>query len=97
MCESPAETSVTGVFSEASTCNGVFSNPGLPRAPSSLQPHVKTIPLLERATVCIPPQTTFMIDLAGNPGPMSKIAGFYGFLISNGASSPRPIYKKRFN
>jgi hypothetical protein len=31
------------------------------------------------------------IDLAGIIFPMSKIEGFLGFLISGGASSPRPI------
>jgi hypothetical protein len=32
-----------------------------------------------------------MIDLAGKIEPISKIAGFLGFLISNGASSPKPL------
>ena len=75
----------------ASTRIGVFSAPGLPRAPSSLQPHVYTFPLLARATVCIPPQQIVTIDLAGITFPMSKIEGFLGFLISEGWSSPSPI------
>ena len=36
-----------------------------------------------------------MIDRAGKIEPISKIEGFLGFLISNGASSPRPIVIKR--
>lgn len=79
-----------GSFKE-STRIGVFSAPDLPRAPSSLQPQVYTLPLLARATECIPPQTMVTIDLAGITLPMSKIEGFLGFLISEGASSPRPI------
>jgi len=74
------------------TRKGVFSAPGLPKAPSSLQPHVHIEPLLARATVCIPPQTILIIDLDAIMLPISKIEGFLGFLISNGASSPRPIY-----
>jgi len=80
-----------GSFKAPSTRIGVFSAPGLPRAPSSLQPQVYTAPLLARATVCIPPQIMFTIDLAGITFPMSNKEGFLGFLISAGASSPRPI------
>ena len=82
MWESPAEMSVTGTLSFEWTLNGVFSAPGLPSAPSSLQPHVQTDPLEARATVCIPPHVIFIIDLAGYRLPISKIVGFLGFLIS---------------
>lgn len=83
-----------GSFKVPATTIGVFSAPGLPRAPSSLQPHVYTDPLLASATVCIPPQIMLTIDLAGITFPMSNSEGFLGFLISGGASSPSP---KRIN
>ena len=69
----------------------MFSAPDLPRAPSSLQPQVYTLPLLARATECIPPQTMVTIDLAGKRSPMLNIEGFLGFFTHGGASSPRPI------
>jgi hypothetical protein len=74
----------------SATYIGVFSAPVLPRAPSSLQPHVNKVPFEARATVCIPPQIIFIIDLPGNTSGIEKISGFLGFFISNGASSPRP-------
>jgi hypothetical protein len=93
--ESPAVMSVTGWFSVLATWRGVFSAPGLPRAPSSLQPQVQTVPFDAKATVCIPPQTSLNMDLAGMTLPISKIVGFLGFLISNGASSPNPAKRKQ--
>ena len=60
---SPADTSVTGIG--IATSRGTFSAPSRPRAPSSLQPQVKTFPRLESATVCMPPHTILRMLLAG--------------------------------
>jgi hypothetical protein len=47
--------------------------------------------MVERATVCMPPQTIFNMLRGGLiPPPMSKNGIFLGFLISYGWSSPRP-------